>query len=643
MLHINNVSYRIGGRVLLDRASVGIPAGHKVGLVGRNGCGKSTLLKLLTGQLAPDEGTITVPANARMTLVAQEAPDGPASLLETVLAADRERTALLREAETAQDPHRIAEIHVRLADIKAHGAPARAAAILAGLGFDEAAQQRPCSEFSGGWRMRVALAAALFAAPDILLLDEPTNYLDLEGSLWLENFIRNYPYTALIVSHDRDLLNAAVGSILHLNNGRLTLYSGGYDRFEATRREQQRLQLKLKKKQDDARRHMEAFVERFRAKASKARQAQSRLKALEKLQPISAEIEGEVVPFQFPNPRKALANPLIQLEDVSVGYAPDRPVLREINLNLDNDDRIGLLGANGNGKSTFAKLLAGRLQASGGFVQGRIKHHKKMLVGYFAQHQLDELNPRASAYDHIVALMPDATEAERRARLGAIGFGAEKADTPAADLSGGEKARLLFALAAFHGPHLLILDEPTNHLDVDSREALIHGLNTYEGAVILISHDRHLIEATADRLWLVEQGTVRVYEGDIDSYRAQLLAARGVGKSRKAAETSTSPSSQPERSRQSRQQARRSKAEKRAQLAPMRKRLKAVEQRSEQLSAKIAGLDALLADGAIYTKTPDRAQQLARQRGQLAKELEQVEAEWFELSETLEKALHDEG
>ena len=397
MLHINDLSYRIEGRLLFDKATVAIPAGHKVGIVGRNGTGKTTLLRLITREIAPDDGSISWPKAARIGGVAQEAPGGPESLIETVLAADAERAALLAEAETASDPGRIAEIQLRLHDIGAHSAPARAAQILAGLGFDEEAQARPCGEFSGGWRMRVALASVLFTAPDILLLDEPTNYLDLEGTLWLENFLASYPHTVLIVSHDRDLLNKCVGSILHLSDAKLTLYAGAYDVFEETRRERQRLQLKLKKKQDDARRHMEAFVERFRAKATKARQAQSRLKALAKMQPIAAEIESEVTPFRFPSPETRLGNPLIRLEGAAVGYAADSPVLRGLDLRLDSDDRIGLLGANGNGKSTLAKLLSGKLAPQ----SGHRRASKKLSVGYFAQHQLDELDPQKSAYDHI--------------------------------------------------------------------------------------------------------------------------------------------------------------------------------------------------------------------------------------------------
>jgi ATP-binding cassette subfamily F protein 3 len=631
MLHINDLSYRIEGRPLFEHATAGIPEGHKVGLVGRNGTGKTTLLRLIAGEIAPDDGSIGYPKHARLAHVSQEAPGGPETLLETVLAAHTELAALSAEAETAIDPHRISEIHTRLIDIDAHSAPARAARILSGLGFGEAAQQRPCAEFSGGWRMRVALAGALFAAPDILLLDEPTNYLDLEGSLWLEDFIQSYPYTVLIVSHDRDLLNKSVDSILHLNERRLTFYTGGYDRFEETRREQQRLQLKLKKSQDDARRKMEAFVERFRAKATKARQAQSRLKALAKMQPIAAEIDAEVLPFRFPSPERPLGNPLIRIENGSAGYDPGKPVLRNLNLRLDCDDRVGLLGANGNGKSTLAKLLCGRLDT----IEGSRRASKKLEYGYFAQHQLDELRPKLSAYDHIAELMPDAAEAKKRARVAAMGFGAGKADTVAGKLSGGEKARLLFGLAAFHAPHLLILDEPTNHLDVDSREALIHALNDYEGALILISHDRHLLEAAVDRLWVVRNGTVLPYDGDLESYRLESLASLKQASPAKAADGSGALSPEVKRSREDE---RREAARRRAELAPLRKQMTGHEKRIEILQQKIATIDMSLAGPAVYEKQGSHAQTLTLERAALVKDLQAAEEAWFEASLAYEEA-----
>lgn len=629
MLHINNLTYRIEGRLLFEATSAGIPAKHKVGLVGRNGAGKTTLLRLIAGEISLDDGEIRTPNNARIGLVSQEAPGGPESLIDTVLAADLERTRLLEQADTETDPERIAEIHTRLADIGAHAAPARAASILSGLGFSEEEQHRPCVEFSGGWRMRVALASALFAAPDILLLDEPSNYLDLEGTLWLENFLKNYPHTVLIVSHDRDLLNTAVTSILYLSRGKLALYSGGYDTFEETRREQQRLQLKLKKKQDDEKRRLEAFVERFRYKASKARQAQARVKVLEKMRPIAAQIDERVTGFCFPNPHKSLGNPLLRLEGASAGYEPGKPVLRDLTLRLDEDDRIGLLGANGNGKSTFAKLLSGRLAP----LDGHRRASKKMISGYFAQHQLDELNPKQSPYERIAELMPDATEAQKRAHLGSLGFGIDTADTPAGDLSGGEKARLLFALCAFDRPHLLILDEPTNHLDVDAREALIHAVNAYEGAVILISHDRHLLQACADRLWLVKDGTVTPYDGDLDTYRAECLAERGASRSK-----GVKDACEDTMSRSARQEQRRANAARRAELAPLKKAVTGKEREVEKITEEIARLDEKLGDTSLYDRQPDAAADLARKRGELAKSLEQAEADWLAASEAYEEA-----
>ncbi len=629
MLHINDLTYRIEGRLIFDKATVGIPYGHKVGLVGRNGSGKTTLLRLIAGELTPDDGAINIPRATRIGAVAQEAPGGPDSLIAFVLAADKERARLLAEAETAHDPGRIADIHERLTDIGAHAAPARAARILAGLGFDEAAQQRPCAEYSGGWRMRVALAAMLFAEPDLLLLDEPTNYLDLEGTLWLEDYLRDYPHTVLIVSHDRELLNGSVGSILHLAQGKLTLYTGGYDQFEEARREKQRLDLKLKKKQDDERRRIEAFIIRFKAKASKATQAQSRVKALARMQPIAEQIEERVAPFLFANPAKAFASPLIRLEGAAAGYTEGQPVLEDLDLRLDADDRIGLLGANGNGKSTFAKLIAGRLAP----MAGRRYASDKIVVGYFAQHQMDDLPAGQTPYQHMVDLMPDATEAQRRTRLGTLGFGSDKADTKAENLSGGEKARLLFALATFHGAHLLILDEPTNHLDVDAREALVRALNDYEGAVILITHDRHLIEACADRLWIVRGGTVRAYDGDVDRYRAECLAERGADPNAPRARSKGNGAA-----KATAQAARRQAAEMRAALAPLKKNVARAETEIERLTLQIATIDAALADSGLYARNPGRAQALARERGELARAREKAEAAWLAASEAYESA-----
>lgn len=630
MITIQGLTYRIEGRLLLDNASATVQSGHKVGMVGRNGSGKTTLLGIITGDLQTEAGRIDVPRNARIGSVAQEAPGDNRSILETVLAADAERAKLLAKAEGPQSADEIAETQLRLADISAHTAPARAATILHGLGFPAHTHDRPCKEFSGGWRMRVALAATLLSEPDILLLDEPTNYLDLEGTVWLENYIRRYPYTVLMVSHDRDLLNGSVSSIMHLDQAKLTLYSGGYDRFERTRREQQALQLKMKKKQDEARRHIQSYVDRFRYQANKARQAQSRIKALERMRPIASVVEQTVFPFLFPAPTKMLAPPLITLEDVSTGYEPGKTILRDLNLRLDPDDRIALLGANGNGKSTFAKLIADRLAPTG----GHLKRSHRLQVGYFAQHQLDELDGKQTPYDYGRQLMPDATEAQRRAKIGQFGFSVDKADTAIAKLSGGEKARMLFALAGFYAPHVLILDEPTNHLDVDSREALIHALNDYEGAVILISHDRHLVETSAERLWLVDQGTVAPYEGDLEDYRKLVLRKRKPESEQKQ-ETGPSQPPQPSLTKQERRQ---QAARERERLNDLKKRVRGCEKKISDAEAKIAELDTALGDPALYDRAPEDAKALVRERGEWKKSLEGLEEDWLAATQAYEES-----
>ena len=628
MLHINDITYRIGDRTLLQNATCAIKAGHKVGFVGRNGSGKSTLLRMILKEVGSETGSISMPKNARVGSVAQEAPGGTITLIDTVLAADTERTELLERAEVEKDPHEIAEIQTRLADIDAHSAPARAAIILAGLGFSEVDQHRPCSEFSGGWRMRVALAAVLFAEPDLLLLDEPTNYLDLEGTLWLETYLRTYPFTVLLVSHDRDLLNKVVGHILHLENEKLTLYTGGYDRFEATRRARLELEMAMMKKQESERRHIQSFVDRFRYKASKARQAQSRIKALEKMQPIAAVMESSVKQFHFPQPDR-LSPPIINIENASVGYEEGKPILTGLDMRIDQEDCIALLGSNGNGKSTFAKLLSDRLKP----MSGKVRRSKTLKIGYFAQHQLDELNEKSTPYQYYADLLPDSTEAQRRARLGAIGFGKEKSDTVIEHLSGGEKARLLMALAVFDKPHMLILDEPTNHLDVDSREALVHAINEYEGAVLLISHDRHLIATSADRLWQVEDGTVSDFDGDIDDYRDKLLAARSgkTGRKKRADRAA------------SRDQARKDSASKRTDLIPLKEAAEKWEASVGKLNSQIEKIDAALADGVIYAGSPERAKKLNQQRAKVLGLVEGAEARWLKALEAFEKARNSGG
>jgi ATP-binding cassette subfamily F protein 3 len=517
MLQIENLVFNGWGRRFFDQASVTLPTGAKVGLVGRNGIGKSTLFKLILGHLTPDGGEIGLPKAARIGSVDQEHPATPISLLDTVLAADLEREALNAELETAE-PERLGDIYQRLIEIDADRAPSRAAEILGGLGFSTADLARPMAEFSGGWRMRVALAAALFAEPELLLLDEPTNYLDLEGALWLEARLKKYPNTALIISHDRELLNNSVDAILHLREGKLDLYTGGFDDFERRRAEKARLQSATRAKQEAERAHLQKFIDRFKAKASKAAQAQSRMKRLAKMEPVAAVIEERVAPFTLPSPPKPLAPPLLQLEDVSVGY-DDSIVLRDLNLRMDVDDRIGLLGVNGAGKSTFAKMVAGALAIRA----GEMKRDNRMQVGWFHQHQIEALDPEDTPLAIIRRARPDDSEASRRSRLAQFGLGFDKQETKVADLSGGERARLLLNLVAMAAPHLLILDEPTNHLDIDSRRALLDALNDYEGAVIIITHDRSLMELVADRLWLAADGDIKPFNGDMDDYARFVL------------------------------------------------------------------------------------------------------------------------
>ena len=623
MLHINNLTYAIEGRVLFDQATAAIAAGWKVGFVGRNGSGKSTLLRIILGETYAGGEDISLRKGARIGSVAQEAPASEKTLIETVLEQDRERAALLAEAETAREPHRIAEIQTRLADIDAHSAEARAASILAGLGFASGEQTRPCSEFSGGWRMRVALAGVLFSAPDLLLLDEPTNYLDLEGAVWLENYLRKYPYTALIVSHDRGLLNRAATHIMALESGKLSVHPGGYDAYEKKRAEARAQAASFAERQEARRRHMQAFVDRFRAKASKAKQAQSRLKALEKMQPVAAPISERTQPFHFPNP-KPMAPPIVRLVDADLGYEDGAPVIRKVNLRLDQDDRIAILGPNGEGKSTLVKSVAGRIAP----LAGHVYKHKKLKIAYFAQHQIDELKPNRSAYDHVREILPDATEAETRSAAARLGFGPEKADTAVEHLSGGEKARLLLGLITFHGSHLLILDEPTNHLDIQAREALTDALNDFAGAVLLITHDAHLAASIADRLWLVNKGKAERYDGDIEDYRALILAAN-----------KTAPSGDKAAGPNKRDRARKAAADARAALSPLKKETEAAEQKVEKLNDTLARLDEALATPGLYENDLARATKLQKERAALVDAIAAAEEAWLAALEKYENAV----
>jgi ATP-binding cassette subfamily F protein 3 len=623
MLSITDISVRIAGRLLIDHSSVQIVPGARVGFVGRNGVGKSTLFAAIRGELPTEAGTIAIPPRWRVGSLAQEAPDGPESLVEVVLKADLERQALLHEAETAHDPTRIADIQTRLVDIDAHSAPARAAAILSGLGFSSDDQARSCSEFSGGWRMRVALAATLFSAPDLLLLDEPTNYLDLEGTLWLEDHLANYPRTVIVISHDRDLLDTSVDQILHLDRGKLTLYKGTYSSFEEQRATREMLDAKHAKRQADERKRLQAFVDRFKAKASKARQAQSRVKMLERMKPVTALVTQDVREISFPVPEKMLSPPIIAVDDVSVGYDAKRPVLNRVTLRIDTDDRIALLGSNGNGKSTLVKLLAGKLPP----FSGHVTRAEKLSVGYFAQHQVDELNLDGSPYDHVRKLMPDATETKVRGRTGAIGFSGKAGDTVVKSLSGGEKARLLLGLATFFGPNMIILDEPTNHLDIDSRAALAEAINEFPGAVIMVSHDRYLIEACADQLWVVADHAVTTYDGDLDDYRRMVLSARGM-------RTNSRDRGGNERTG-GRDKPLRNRSEKRV---PLKQRISEAEAEIARINGIISKIDTALALPDLFKRDPKQAAQLGKARAGAASALQRAEEEWLAASSQYDEA-----
>ncbi len=612
MLRISDISYSVEGRPLFVGASATIPAGHKVGLVGRNGTGKTTLFKLIRGELVLEGGEISLPSRSKIGGVAQEVPSSSMSLLNTVLEADTERTELLAEAETATDPHRISDIQTRLADIDAWSAEGRASTILKGLGFDAEAQLRPCSDFSGGWRMRVALAGVLFAQPDLLLLDEPTNYLDLEGALWLEAYLQKYPHTVIIISHDRGLLNRAVQGILHLDDKKLTYWSGPYDQFARQVAERRAVLTAEAKKQDLRRAHLQSFVDRFKAKASKAVQAQSRVKMLEKMTPITAPEEARKQVFTFPAPEE-LSPPIINMDGAAVGYG-GKPVLRKLSLRIDQDDRIALLGRNGEGKSTLSKLLAGKLIT----MEGRMTQSSKLRIGYFAQHQVDELHIDETPLQHIQRLRPAESQPRLRARLAGFGLLADQAETAVGRLSGGQKARLSLLLATIDAPHLLILDEPTNHLDMESREALVEALIEYTGAVILVSHDMHLLGLVADRLWLVKGGAVVPYEEDLETYRRQLLAGDDEPKPK------PKPIEKPKKAS-------------REDLVAMRAEVRKCEERLDKLNEMRDRLAKKLADPALYE--PGRgseAETWQKKYAEVMGALDKAEALWLKAQEKLE-------
>ena len=621
MLTISNLTYRIQGRELFEDASLVLPTGSKTGFVGKNGTGKTTLFHIIQGHIGADSGTVELVRKARIGAVAQEAPAGEETVLDVVLAADKERTALMAEAETATDPHRIGEIYTRLADIDAHTAEARASSILKGLGFEQDRQMAPTRELSGGWRMRVALAAVLFSQPDLLLLDEPTNYLDLEGTLWLEKYLANYPYTVFMISHDRDLLNKAVTSIVHLEHRKLTFYKGNYDTFETTRRMQMELNNKSREKTLDQIAHLQKFVDRFKAKATKAKQAQARVKMIENLKPPEAMFDEYAAPFHFQQPKVDLPTPMVNLEKVSTGYG-DKVILRNITMRIDPEDRIALVGVNGNGKSTFAKLLAGDIPA----IDGNLRMGKKLEIAHFAQHQMDKLKPEWTPLEHVAEMMPLDNETKRRSRLNQMGLTTSRMDTKAKNLSGGERARLLMGLITFGGPGMMILDEPTNHLDIDSRDALVHALNEYEGAVLIISHDRYLIEATCDRLWIAEGGTIHELDEDLESYQRSITSSKDTSKGGGAGKVGERKLSKQEA------------AARRAELAPLKGRIKDAETKISRLQVEIEKIDAQLADPKVYNGAPDRLIALGKDKARYSADLETTEEAWLALSAELEEA-----
>jgi ATP-binding cassette subfamily F protein 3 len=620
MLNLNGITVRLGGRAILDGATAALPPRSRVGLIGRNGAGKTTLVRVIAGQLDPDEGSADMPRGSRLGYIAQEAPTGTATPFETVLAADLERNALLTEAETVEDLGRLGEIHERLNAIDAHAAPSRAARILVGLGFDEDAQHRPLDSFSGGWKMRVALAALLFSEPDLLLLDEPSNHLDLEAVMWLEDFLQSYRATIVIVSHERDFLNNVVDHILHLERGKLTLYPGGYDAFERQRAERQAQLAAARANQQAQREKLQDFIARNSARASTAKQAQSRVKALARMQPIAELADDPSLSFGFPNPSE-LRPPLITLDTASVGYG-ETPVLSRLNLRLDPQDRIALLGRNGNGKTTLARLLAAQLPA----MEGGMTASGKMKVGYFTQYQVEELDGHDTPFQHMARQMKGATPGAVRAQLGRFGFSGDKAMTEVRKLSGGERARLALALITREAPHLLILDEPTNHLDVDAREALVQALNDYSGAVVLVSHDRHMLQLTADRLVLVDHGTATEFEGSLDDYTALVLqkdngAAKGEAKANRKDE-------------------RRAAAAAREKSKSLRSEAKAAEAEIARLQAQRSAVDHAMFDPSAAEPALARLTmtELMKRRAELDAGLEAAEARWLEASEAMESA-----
>lgn len=623
MLTISNLDYRVEARPLFESASAQISAGWKVGLVGRNGTGKSTLLRLIREEVENPhaDGSIRLNQGAKLGWVAQEVAATDETILDVVLASDTERHALMAEAETATDPDRIGEIHMRLVDIDAWSAEARASEVLNGLGFSHEDLSRATKEFSGGWRMRAAIAGVLFSQPDLLLLDEPTNYLDLEGAAWLEGYLKKYPYTVIIVSHDREMLNRCVTHTMALEHKQLSICTGGYDDWLKLRAAKSAQLESQRAKQEADKAHLQSFVDRFRAKASKARQAQSRVKMLEKMQEITIPLEERTTPFTFPAPGDKLAPPMLELERANLGYGEDAQILSGVNLRLDPDDRIAIVGANGQGKTTLVKSIAERLP----LMDGTRRVPKAIRIGYFSQDQLDELTLGETVLDHVGHALPkDTPIPKQRAAAAQMGFPHEKVETKVEKLSGGEKVRLLLGLMSIEKPHILILDEPTSHLDIDSREALIYALNDFPGAVLLITHDVYLAEATADQLWLVKDGKAVPYDGDLRDYRALVMQAdRSKAPEKKSKTAKAKPKTDAE------------PLVDRKKIAPLKRKAADAEKRLETLNAKIAEIDTELNDTSTL---PERLTELLQKRSGLTEKAQAQEEAWIEAAEAYEIA-----
>jgi ATP-binding cassette subfamily F protein 3 len=621
MLSIKNLTYKIGGRTIIEEASINLMDGWKVGIVGVNGAGKSTLFKLISGELHADLGSISLSLKQRMGMVRQDIPDCETPLIDMVVNAHEELAELFKACETETDPYKIADIYSRLAELDAYTAPSRAAILLTGLGFKEEQLSEPFSSFSGGWRMRVALAAALFVEPEFLLLDEPTNHLDLEAIMWLETYLINYPHTLLVISHDREMLNKCIDHVVHVDKKQLTLYTGNYDSFERERAAKLGMQQKMHEKQQAHRAHMQAFVDRFKASAAKASQAQSRIKALEKMDLVDAVIADRAIKFKFPQPEK-LPAPLIAIQNVDVGYTEGKPIVRKVYESIDMDDRIALLGANGNGKSTMMKLIAGKLDP----MKGDLVRSGKLRIGYFSQHQTEELDMDSTPFQEMSRLFAKRDGGSRepvvRAKLGQFGFSKDLADNQISKLSGGEKARLLFAFMSFDAPHLLLLDEPTNHLDIDAREALVQALNDYEGAVVIVSHDPSMVERVADRLWLVNDGGCTLFDGDLNDYRKFITQSRRAGRKdeKKAKEAKAQKNTAPEEN----------KSEKKKLSGAQAKKAEKTEQEIARLTMEKAKLETLMADPKIYNNV-EKIREKKQAYSQISQELESCEASWLEM------------